>query len=151
MTAEKIRTIEKLREISDSEWEELKSNLLAEENNKFENMKITDKRVYELLKEIGMPPHLRGYKYLKRAIMLCVEDFSYIESVTKVIYTQIAKEFSTTPYAVERSIRTGIEAVCENCNSEKFYEVFGNTCFKQKGKHENANFIAGCVEYLLNK
>ena len=100
---------------------------------------------YRHLVHLGVPTEMRGYKYLKAAIMLCLQNEEYIHSTTTVLYPEIASQYATTPAAVERSIRTAIEHVCRGTPRKVLKEYFGNV---QGDKLTNRKFIAGLVEYI---
>lgn len=106
---------------------------------------IDEVTVYRHLVDLGVPTEMRGYKYLKTAIMLCLQNEEYIYSVTQKLYPEIASKYATTPAAVERSIRTAIEHVCRNTSRKVLKEYFGNV---QSDKLTNRKFIAGLVEYI---
>ena len=100
---------------------------------------------YRHLVHLGVPTEMRGYRYLKTAIMLCLENEEYIHSTTTVLYPMIASQYATTPAAVERNIRRAIEHVCRNTPRKVLKEYFGNV---QGDKFTNRKFIAGLVEYI---
>lgn len=100
---------------------------------------------YRHLVHLGVPTEMRGYKYLKAAIMLCLQNEEYIHSTTTVLYPMVANQYATTPAAVERGIRTAIEHVCRNTSRKVLKEYFGNA---QGDKLTNRRFIAGLVEYI---
>ena len=100
---------------------------------------------YRHLVHLGVPTEMRGYKYLKTAIMLCLENEAYIHSTTTVLYPMIANQYETTPAAVERNIRRAIEHVCRNTSRKVLKEYFGSV---QCDKLTNRRFIAGLVEYI---
>ena len=100
---------------------------------------------YHHLVHLGVPTEMRGYRYLKTAIMLCLENEEYIHSTTTVLYPMIANQYATTPAAVERNIRRAIEYVCRNTPRKVLKEYFGNV---QGDKFTNRKFIAGLVEYI---
>ena len=100
---------------------------------------------YRHLVNLGVPTEMRGYRYLKAAIMLCLENEEYIYSVTQKLYPEIANQYATTPAAVERGIRTAIEHVCRNTSRKVLKEYFGS---EQGDKLTNRKFIAGLVEYI---
>ena len=100
---------------------------------------------YRHLVHLGVPTEMRGYRYLKAAIMLCLQNGEYIHSTTTVLYPEIANQYATTPAAVERNIRRAIEHVCRNTPRKVLKEYFGNV---QGDKLTNRKFIAGLVEYI---
>ena len=104
--------------------------------------------ISDLLHEMGVPAHLLGYKYLKRAIALCIKDTKVIHAVTRVMYPCIASEFETTSSRVERAIRHAIEVAWERSNTELQYKVFGYTVDSYRGKPTNIECIAMLTDHL---
>ena len=100
---------------------------------------------YRHLVHLGVPTEMRGYRYLKTAIMLCLENEEYIYSVTQKLYPEIASQYATTSAAVERSIRTAIEHVCRDTSRKVLKEYFGSV---QGDRLTNRKFIVGLVEYI---
>ena len=95
-----------------------------------------------MIHEIGVPAHIKGYQYLREAIMMSVEDQSMISSITKILYPTIAKRFQTTPSRVERAIRHAIEVAWSRGRMETLDALFGYTIDTGKGKPTNSEFIA---------
>ena len=87
-----------------------------------------------VIHEIGVPAHIKGYQYLREAIMIAVEDMEVINAVTKVLYPEVAKRFSTTPSRVERAIRHAIEVAWDRGDLETLQKYFGHTVSNAKGK-----------------
>lgn len=106
------------------------------------NMKDLEVVVTDYIHEIGVPAHIKGYQYLREAIMLSVEDIEMLDSITKILYPTIAKKYQTTPSRVERAIRHGIEVAWLRGNIETLSTVFGYTISIGKGKPTNSEFIA---------
>ena len=98
--------------------------------------------VTEIIHEIGVPAHIKGYQYLREAIMMSVEDPAMISSITKILYPTIAKRFQTTPSRVERAIRHAIEVAWSRGRMETLDAMFGYTIDTGKGKPTNSEFIA---------
>lgn len=98
--------------------------------------------VSEVLHQIGVPAHIKGYQYLRYSIILCSEDPSMLESITKLLYPTIAKNFSTTPSRVERAIRHAIEIAWDRGDVEVLTSYFGYTIQSDRGKPTNSEFIA---------
>lgn len=98
--------------------------------------------VTDMIHEIGVPAHIKGYQYLREAIMMSVEDSSMLSSITKVLYPTIAKRFQTTPSRVERAIRHAIEVAWSRGRMETLDALFGYTVNTGKGKPTNSEFIA---------
>ena len=89
-----------------------------------------------------MPAHIKGYQYLRTALLKCIKDINAMDSVTKCLYPEIAKEYQTTPSRVERAIRHAIEVAWERGRIEKIHELFGYTISNKRGKPTNSEFIA---------
>lgn len=98
--------------------------------------------VTNMIHEIGVPAHIKGYQYLREAIMMSVEDSGMISSITKILYPTIAKRFQTTPSRVERAIRHAIEVAWNRGRMETLDSLFGYTIDTGKGKPTNSEFIA---------
>jgi two-component system response regulator (stage 0 sporulation protein A) len=98
--------------------------------------------VTDIIHEIGVPAHIKGYQYLREAIILTVNDMDAINAVTKVLYPAVAKKFATTPSRVERAIRHAIEVAWDRGDIETLQKFFGYTVSNIKGKPTNSEFIA---------
>lgn len=104
--------------------------------------KDLEQDVTDMIHEIGVPAHIKGYQYLREAIMMSVEDTTMLNSITKILYPTIAKKFSTTPSRVERAIRHAIEVAWSRGRMETLDALFGYTVNTGKGKPTNSEFIA---------
>ena len=104
--------------------------------------------VTAIIHEIGVPAHIKGYQYLREAIILTVENMDVINAVTKVLYPEIAKRFGTTPSRVERAIRHAIEVAWDRGDIETLQKYFGYTVNSAKGKPTNSEFIAMIADRL---
>ena len=98
--------------------------------------------ISDIMRQIGVPAHIKGYQYLRKAIMLCVEDGEMMGSVTKILYPTVAKEFKTTSSRVERAIRHAIEVAWDRGDVDVLSSYFGYTIQSQRGKPTNSEFIA---------
>ena len=98
--------------------------------------------VTDLIHEVGVPAHIKGYQYLREAIRMSVRDIGLLNSVTKVLYPEIAKKYQTTASRVERAIRHAIEVAWTRGRLETIEELFGYTINTGKGKPTNSEFIA---------
>ena len=98
--------------------------------------------VTDMIHEIGVPAHIKGYQYLREAIMMSVEDIEMLNSITKVLYPTIAKRYQTTPSRVERAIRHAIEVAWSRGRMETLDALFSYTVNTGKGKPTNSEFIA---------
>ncbi len=101
-----------------------------------------------IIHEIGVPAHIKGYQYLREAIILAVEDMDVINAITKVLYPQVAKTFQTTPSRVERAIRHAIEVAWDRGDLDTLQRFFGYTVSNTKGKPTNSEFIALIADKL---
>ena len=104
--------------------------------------------VTEIIHEIGVPAHIKGYQYLREAIILTINDMDAINAVTKVLYPEVARKFSTTPSRVERAIRHAIEVAWDRGDVETLQKFFGYTVSGIKGKPTNSEFIAMIADHL---
>lgn len=104
--------------------------------------------VTEMIHQLGVPAHIKGYHYLRMAIMYSVQDPEMLESVTKLMYPTVAKQFSTTPSRVERAIRHAIEIAWDRGDIDILNSFFGYTVNTGKGKPTNSEFIALIVDKI---
>ena len=104
--------------------------------------------VTAIIHEIGVPAHIKGYQYLREAIMIAVNDMDVINAVTKVLYPEVARRYSTTASRVERAIRHAIEVAWDRGDLEILQKYFGYTVSLQKGKPTNSEFIAMIADRL---
>lgn len=107
-----------------------------------------DVEVTGVLHEIGIPAHIKGYLYLREAIVLVVQRVELLGGVTKELYPSIAKKFSTTPSRVERAIRHAIEVAWSRGNVDLIHKLFGHTVNSDRGKPTNSEFIAMVADKL---
>ena len=98
--------------------------------------------ITDMMRDIGVPAHIKGYPYLREAIKLCVENPDMLNSVTKVLYPTVAKTFKSTSSRVERAIRHAIEVAWDRGNIEVLNSYFGYTIQTERGKPTNSEFIA---------
>jgi len=113
-----------------------------QEKNSIESM------VTGIIHEIGVPAHIKGYQYLREAIIIAVNDMDVINAITKVLYPQVAKTFQTTPSRVERAIRHAIEVAWDRGDLDTLQRFFGYTVSNTKGKPTNSEFIALIADKL---
>lgn len=104
--------------------------------------------VTSVIHEIGVPAHIKGYQYLREAIIIAVEDMEVINAVTKVLYPEVARRFDTTASRVERAIRHAIEVAWDRGDIETLQKYFGYTVSNAKGKPTNSEFIAMIADRL---
>ena len=105
-------------------------------------------QITNVIHDVGVPAHIKGYQYLREAITLAVNDIEVINSVTKLLYPTLAKKYKTTPSRVERAIRHAIEVAWARGSMETNNEMFGNTISASKGKPTNSEFIAMIADKL---
>lgn len=124
-------------------------NISADKNNEIkEEMEII---VTDIIHQIGIPAHIKGYHYLREAILLSIEDKEMLESVTKQLYPTVAKKFNTTASRVERAIRHAIETAWDRGDIDTINNLFGYTVSVGKGKPTNSEFIALITDNLRLK
>ena len=133
--------VERLEEIRDGETLRLPTGRRNEKTN-IESM------VTGIIHEIGVPAHIKGYQYLREAIIIAVNDMDVINAITKVLYPQVAKTFQTTPSRVERAIRHAIEVAWDRGDLDTLQRFFGYTVSNTKGKPTNSEFIALIADKL---
>ena len=104
--------------------------------------------VTNIIHEIGVPAHIKGYQYLREAIIIAVNDMDVINAITKVLYPEVAKTFGTTPSRVERAIRHAIEVAWDRGDLDTLQKFFGYTVSNTKGKPTNSEFIALIADKL---
>ena len=108
-------------------------------NMKEENLET---RVTNMIHEIGIPAHIKGYHYLRDAIIMAVEDMDVLNAITKILYPTVAKRYQTTSSRVERAIRHAIEVAWNRGKIEVLDKLFGYTISNGKGKPTNSEFVA---------
>lgn len=101
-----------------------------------------EKYITAIMLDIGVPAHLKGYHYLRDAILLSGRDMEVVSSVTKLLYPAIAKRFKTTDQKVERAIRNAIEVSWSRGNAETFKKMFGYSVLSGKSRPTNSEYIA---------
>lgn len=101
-----------------------------------------ERYITEIMLDIGVPAHLRGYHYLRDAILLSGKDMEVVSSVTKLLYPTIAKRFKTTDQKVERAIRNAIEVSWTRGNTETFEKMFGYSASSGRTRPTNSEYIA---------
>jgi two-component system response regulator (stage 0 sporulation protein A) len=117
-----------------------KGNIYENRSTFLENNLESD--VTNIIHEIGVPAHIKGYQYLRDAIMMSVNDGEMLNSITKLLYPSIAKRHKTTPSRVERAIRHAIEVAWSRGKMDTIDELFGYTVSNGKGKPTNSEFVA---------
>ena len=108
-------------------------------------------QVTRIIHQIGVPAHIKGYQYLRTAILLTVKDSDIINSVTKILYPSVAKKYQTTTSRVERAIRHAIEVAWDRGDVDTLNSYFGYTIQNNRGKPTNSEFIAMIADNLRLK
>ena len=120
-------------------------SVIFEEDGKKRNLEID---ITNMIHEVGVPAHIKGYQYLRDAITMVVDDMDLLGAVTKELYPAIAKRNNTTPSRVERAIRHAIEVAWNRGRIETINSLFGYTVHNDKGKPTNSEFIAIIADKL---
>jgi len=107
-----------------------------------------DLEVTKIIHQVGVPAHIKGYQYLREAILMVIEEMSLLGAVTKELYPSIARKYNPTPSRVERAIRHAIELAWERGNIEVINRFFGYTVHMDRGKPTNSEFIAMIADKL---
>lgn len=105
-------------------------------------------RVTNIIHQIGVPAHIKGYQYLREAIIMTIHDMEAINAITKILYPTVAKKFKTTSSRVERAIRHAIEVAWDRGDVDTLQEYFGFTVSGTKGKPTNSEFISMVADRL---
>lgn len=105
-------------------------------------------KITQIMRDVGVPAHIKGYQYMRDAIMMAVKDREIISAVTKRLYPELAKAHKTTPSRVERAIRHAIEVAWNRGRVDTINELFGYTINTRKGKPTNSEFIAMVADTL---
>ncbi|MCM1180128.1 MAG: sporulation transcription factor Spo0A [Clostridium sp.] len=114
-------------------------DMIVQKGNRNKDLNVL---VTQMIHEIGVPAHIKGYLYLRTAILMAVENMDVLNAVTKQLYPDIAAQYNTTDTRVERAIRHAIEVAWERGNIDMLHELFGYTIQADKGKPTNSEFIA---------
>ena len=102
----------------------------------------------DIMRQIGVPAHIKGYQYLRTSIILCINDSEMLGSVTKILYPTVAKQYNTTASRVERAIRHAIEVAWDRGDVDVLSSYFDYTIQAQRGKPTNSEFIAMIADKL---
>jgi len=124
------------------------SMTLSSGNKKQHKVKNLEANITSVIHEIGVPAHIKGYMYLRKAISMVYNDIELLGSITKVLYPKIAMEYNTTSSRVERAIRHAIEVAWNRGNIEAISKIFGYTVSASKTKPTNSEFIAMVADRL---
>jgi len=107
-----------------------------------------ESQVTRIIHQIGVPAHIKGYQYLRTAILMAIQDSDVINSVTKILYPTVAKQYQTTSSRVERAIRHAIEVAWDRGDLDTLNAYFGYTIQNDRGKPTNSEFIAMIADNL---
>ena len=149
--------IKRIRELKNYKPNESGNNFIGREIkqryveiplNGEKNQENLEALVTNIIHEVGVPAHIKGYQYLREAIIMVVNDIDIINQITKNLYPQIAHKFNTTPSRVERAIRHAIEVAWGRGDQKTVENIFGYTISAAKGKPTNSEFIAMIADKL---
>ena len=104
--------------------------------------KKVEQMISHMMLDMGVPAHLKGYRYVRTAVLMAEQDMKVVGSVTKLLYPEIAKRYNTTDGKVERAIRNAIEISWERGNKETFEDLFGYCAESGQGRPTNSEYIA---------
>ena len=110
--------------------------------------KAIEKMIFEMMLDMGIPAHLKGYHYMRTAVLMAIEDMRVVGSVTKLLYPEIAKRYNTTDGKVERAIRNAIEISWERGNKQTFERLFGYSRENASYRPTNSEYIAAMADDL---
>ncbi|MGE4283322.1 MAG: sporulation transcription factor Spo0A [Clostridia bacterium] len=135
--------------ISSNKMTAVRSDMINENRASYNPaLRDIETNVTKAIHEMGVPAHIKGYQYLRDAIMMVVKDMDVINSITKQLYPSIARQYNTTPSRVERAIRHAIEVAWGRGQVETLENMFGYTIQNSKGKPTNSEFIAMIADKL---
>ena len=127
---------------TESLLERMRQTAGAEDAGEEDELHALQREVTAVIHEVGVPAHIKGYQYVREAIIIAVQDMEVINAVTKVLYPEVARRFNTTPSRVERAVRHAIEVAWDRGDLETLQRYFGYTVSNTKGKPTNSEFIA---------
>ena len=107
-----------------------------------------ERYITDIMLDVGVPAHLKGYHHLRDAILLSGRDMEVVSSVTKLLYPTVAKRFKTTNQKVERAIRNAIEVSWERGNTETFEKMFGYSAQEGRTRPTNSEYIARIADMI---
>lgn len=153
-----LRRIKEIKDYRPSQFKSSGSNTMVAREIRTQYIELTpeekkDQRhlealVTNIIHEVGVPAHIKGYQYLREAIMMVVNNIDIINQITKQLYPEIAAKYHTTPSRVERAIRHAIEVAWTRGQTETVDSIFGYTISAAKGKPTNSEFIAMIADKL---
>lgn len=127
---------------TESLLERMRQAVTAQESVEEDSLQSLEREVTSVIHEVGVPAHIKGYQYVREAILIAVQDMDVINAVTKVLYPEVARRYATTPSRVERAVRHAIEVAWDRGDLETLQRYFGYTVNSTKGKPTNSEFIA---------
>lgn len=122
--------------------------LIHKNANSMPSERTLEISVTNTIHAVGVPANIKGYQYLRDAIIMSINDTELINAVTKQLYPKVAEKHNTSPSRVERAIRHAIEVACVRGSEDTLYTLFGYTVNKSKGKPTNSEFIAMIADKL---
>lgn len=125
-----------------------RNDFIHESDTSYSSARSLETEVTNIIHEIGVPAHIKGYQYLRDAIIMSINDMDILNSITKLLYPSIAKKYNTTPSRVERAIRHAIEVAWGRGKMDTIDKLFGYTINHGKGKPTNSEFIALIADKL---
>lgn len=148
--------VQRMKELKNYQPEQSKSFITREIKNQYidiapekkKNQENLEALVTNIIHEVGVPAHIKGYQYLREAIMMVVRDTEVINQITKQLYPEIAGRYHTTPSRVERAIRHAIEVAWGRGQADTVENIFGYTVSANRGKPTNSEFIAMIADKL---
>ena len=148
--------MQRIREIKNFKPKNVKNSFSTRESKRIPYVNINSSKaednlealVTNIIHGVGVPAHIKGYQYLREAIIMVVNDIEVINQITKSLYPQIAQKFGTTPSRVERAIRHAIEVAWGRGEVDLMENIFGYTVSASKGKPTNSEFIAMIADKL---
>lgn len=147
----RIQTIDsgKIKVIQIIVEEKTKEQIKDKNIQQLKTKKDYEKEVTEIMKKVGIPAHIKGYNYIRQAIIMTLDDVKAIDFITKTLYPTIAQNNNTTSSRVERAMRHAIELAWSRGNIEYIQDIFGYSISDSKGRPTNSQFIASIVDYIL--
>lgn len=142
--------VSRIRQLKGQSSPAVRTEFISESRNTYHaiSAKSLEAEVTNIIHEIGVPAHIKGYQYLRDAIIMVVKDIDVINSITKMLYPSIAEMYNTTPSRVERAIRHAIEVAWGRGQVDTIDSLFGYTINIGKGKPTNSEFIAMVADKL---
>lgn len=134
--------LNRIKQTGQEKRHERKINTMPAEYVKETAEETLEEHVTNMIHEIGIPAHIKGYHYLRDAIIMAVEDMDVLNAITKILYPTVAKKHQTTSSRVERAIRHAIEVAWSRGKLDILDDLFGYTVSNGKGKPTNSEFIA---------